>query len=87
MRFGAAYKIINDSKSGVTSASVKKYRDYAEYVNETVYEERVQIMRVSDFDTIVTQLHIDHPLEDRGAWLEHGKDGKMYVVKCWIEKH
>lgn len=87
MRFGAIYKITNDAKTGITSATVKKYRDYNEYVNETVHEERVQILRVSDFDTIVEQLHIAHPLEDHGAWLEHGKDGKLYVVKCWVEKH
>lgn len=85
MRFGATFQIQKDSKSNLTKTNIKKYREYNETVNETIYEERRQIIKIQDFDTLVAKLHIDHALEDHGAWIEY-KDGKMYAVLGWIER-
>jgi carbonic anhydrase len=85
MRFGATFQITKQLGSPITQVAVNKVRDYNEYVNETIHEERVQIMRIQDFDTITAQMHIDHALQDHGAWVEY-RDGKMYVVKAWITK-
>lgn len=86
MRFGATYHVIKQSNSPITQTAIKKYRDGKEYIDEIVSEERVQILKIQDFDTITTQMHIDHALQDHGAWVEY-RDGKMYVVKSWIEKN
>ena len=86
MRFGATFNIQKDSKSNLTRTTVKKYRDYDEFVNEVICEERRQIMKIQDFDTLVERLHIDHALQDHGAWIEY-KDGKMYAVLGWVEKN
>ena len=85
MRFGSTFTIQKDTKSNVTKIAVVKYRDYDEFVNETVFEERKQIIKIQDFDTLVAKLHIDHALQDHGAWIEY-KDGKMYAVLGWIER-
>lgn len=83
MRFGSKTESI--TKDGVTTSKLTLYRDYDEVHSETVCEERVQIMKIQDFDTIVAKMHIDHALQDYGAWIEH-KGDKMYVVKRWIER-
>ena len=85
MRFGATYNITKDSKNPVLKVAITKYRDYDEYVNETIHEERKQIIKIQDFDTLVSKLHIDHALSDHVAWIEY-KDGKMYAVLTWITK-
>lgn len=65
--------------------TIAKYRDGIETVRETVYEERVQILRVTDYDTIVEDMHKKHALDiGYGAWLEKYNNGKMYVTKRWI---
>jgi preprotein translocase subunit SecA len=85
MRFGSVIK--TTSNNGIVKATVLKYHDYTETVNETVYEQRVQIMKVSDFDTIVEEMHKEHALDKGyGAWLDKTKDGKLYVVKSWIKE-
>lgn len=86
MRFGSTFHITKQAGSPITQVAVKKVRDHNEYVNETIHEKRVQIIKIQDFDTLVAQMHIDHALQDHGAWVEH-KSGKMYAVLCWIEKH
>lgn len=85
MRFGSTFHIEKQANSPIISVAIKKVRDYNEYVNETVHEERVQIIKISDFDNILQQMHIDHALQDHGAWVEN-RGGKMVVVKCWITK-
>jgi carbonic anhydrase len=85
MRFGATYQIQKDTNSNITKTHVKKVRDHTEFVNETVVEERIQIIKIQDFDTLVSQLHIDHALQDHGAWIEYA-NGKMYAVLGWIER-
>ena len=84
MRFGNQYKIVKNG--GITSVNVRKVRDYQEFHNETVHEERVQIIRISDFDDIMAKMHIEHPLTDHGGWIEHGANGKLYCVKTWTTK-
>jgi len=84
MRFGT--KIERVTQDGITKSKTTIFRDYDEAHTETVCEERIQVMKIQDFDTIVAQMHIDHALHDYGAWLEH-KGDKMYVVKRWIEQN
>ncbi len=84
MRFGSKTEI--KVENGVTTSKTTKFREYEEIVNETICEERVQIMKIQDFDTIVNKMHIDHALQDHGAWLEY-KGDRMYVVKRWIERN
>ena len=79
MRFGSSYKITKHP-NGLIETNIKKVRDYTEIANETIHEERVQIIRISDFDDIMAKMHIDHALEDHGGWVEHGPNGRMYVV-------
>lgn len=83
-RFGATYRI--EQQGPVTKVAVSKVRDYNEYVNETIHEQRVQILKIQDFDTLVEKLHIDHALQDHGGWIEY-RDKKMYAVLSWIEKN
>lgn len=84
MRFGTKTEIRTDGN--VTRTTVTKYRDYQETVSEDILEERKQIMKIQDFDTLVAQMHIDHALQDHGAWIEYRGD-KMYAVLRWVEKH
>lgn len=84
MRFGTKTEI--KIEDGVMTSKTTKFRDYQETVNETICEERVQIMKIQDFDTLVAKMHIDHALQDHGAWLEY-KGDKMYAVLKWIERH
>lgn len=84
MRFGTKTEI--KIENGITTSKTTKFRDYNEIVNETICEERKQIMKIQDFDTLVAQMHIDHALQDHGAWIEYRGD-KMYAVLSWIEKH
>jgi carbonic anhydrase len=86
MRYGSTFHIEKQPGTGLTTVTTQKVRDYEEYVNETTYHERVQIMKIDDFDTITKQMHIDHALQDHGAWLEH-QGGKMYVVKSWVTRN
>jgi hypothetical protein len=66
---------------------VAKYRDGIETIKETVYEERVQIIKISDYNTIVEDMHAKHALDvGYGAFLEKYNNGKMYVTKRWIVK-
>lgn len=85
MRFGSQYKITKHP-NGIIETAVKKVRDYQEIANETIHEERVQIIRISDFDDIMAKMHIDHALNDHGGWIEHGSGGKLYCVKTWTTK-
>lgn len=84
MRFGSQYKITKNGN--ITSVNVRKVRDYQDFCNETVHEERVQIMRISDFDGIMAQMHLDYPLTDHGGWIEYGTGNKMYCVKSWVTR-
>jgi hypothetical protein len=83
MRFGVKTEI--KTENGVTTSKVTKFRDYDEVHNETICEERVQIMKIQDFDTIAAKMHVDHALQDHGCWVEY-KGDKMYVIKRWIER-
>ena len=88
MRFGATLKITKSADSPITKTEVHKYRDYQEYVNETIHEERRQIIKIQDFDTLVQKMHIDHALSSSyGAWIEKSKDGKMYAILCWVDQN
>lgn len=84
MRYGAVYKYQKDGNK--IKSTVQKYHEYSETVDETVYEERVQILKVTDVADILEQMLIDHALKDVGVYLEHGKSGKMYAVKTWVER-
>jgi len=65
--------------------TIAKYRDGVETVKETVYEERVQIIKVSDYNAIVEDMHAKHALDmGYGVFLEKFNNGKMYAVKKWI---
>lgn len=84
MRFGTKTEI--RVKDGVTVTKTTKFRDYAETMNEDIYEERIQIMKIQDFDHLVAKMHIDHALQDHGAWIEY-KGDKMYAILRWVERN
>lgn len=84
MRFGSSYHIKSDPKNNLLQVRVQKIRDYNEYVNEIIKEERVQIMKIQDFDTLINKLHVEHPMKEHGGWIEY-RQGKMYAVLTWVE--
>jgi hypothetical protein len=84
MRFGSHYKVIH--QNGVTKTQVVKFNDYAECVNEEIYEERVRVIRPGDIDAILEEMHIRHALDKGyGVYLDKAKDGKLYAVKQWTK--
>lgn len=74
----------DDNKQKVTTI---KLRHGLPFLEESVYKERVQVIRPGDLDTIIGEMHVEHALnESYGAWLDKTNPGRLYVVKYWIER-
>jgi hypothetical protein len=74
----------DEGKQKVTTI---KLRHGLPFLDESTYKERVQVIRPSDLDSIIETMHTEHALnETYGAWLEKAKDGRLYVVKYWVER-
>lgn len=86
MQYGEKQTITQDGDAEVESTT--KYRHGLPFVEEEVYKERVEIMRPSDLDDIIIQMHIDHALDGiYGAWIEKAANGsRLYAVKYWVKR-
>ena len=79
-------KTVTETKNGITKVRSTKYHDGNVTRDETIIEERVPIIKISDATTVFDQMHLDHAFTSYGAWVEKNPtSGKLYVVKCWIE--
>lgn len=84
MKFGTKTTITHTN--GIMTTKIEKYHDGAVTKAEAINEERIPIIRYSDADTILEQMHIEHALTNYGVWVEKNPtSGKLYVVKCWID--
>lgn len=84
-RFGTVTKTTN--KNGLKTIRTTKYHDFEVTDDEELHEARVPIIKITDASTVFEQMHLEHALTNYGAWVEKNPvSGKMYVVKCWLEK-
>ena len=85
MRFGEVQT--SETNDNQQHETVVKVRNGEEVVKEETFREWVQVMRVSDLDDIINQMHIEHALTSKyGAWLEKQDNGTLYVVKYWSKR-
>ena len=83
MNFGDVRHIKVEGDTEIEHSS--KYFSGQVTVDEEIHKERVQIIRPSDLDDIVRQMHIDHALDSTyGAWVEKTNTNKLYAVKYWV---
>lgn len=72
----------NESTEDSTKNKTIKLRHGLPFLEECIYKERIQVMRITDLDTIIAEMHTKHALDEQyGAWLEKAKDGRLYVIK------
>jgi hypothetical protein len=70
----------NDNKSIETTIKMHEGRVTTQ---KKEFRERVQIMRVTDLDLIIEDMHLKHALDfAHGAWIERSGD-KLYAVKYY----
>lgn len=86
MQFGT--KTTRTTKNGILTVRSQKYHEGKVTSDETICEERVPIIKITDANTVFEQMHLEHAFTNYGAWVEKNPtSGKLYVVKCWVQQN
>lgn len=81
MNFGEIKSFEGDGDKSVETTV--KVHDGQVRLEKREYKERVQIMLVTDLDTIIEEMHVKHAFDQaHGAWIEKSGD-KLYAVKYY----
>ena len=84
MQFGEIKSIEGDENKSIETTTKVHNGEVSSHKQE--FKERVQVLRATDLDTIIEEMHIKHALDfAHGAWLEKYDNGKMYVVKYYAK--